>query len=999
MPKAADPQLQFIFAALFLVFDRRSRMTSLRCQVIRRLLTRLLGLNGAAAGKVAARRIDRANREVQIQGMQFQAAIKDVPNRFEDAMSYELDGESGSEQTAFSKLVENASSCSPYLRSLIQSDEEWVFRLAEMEPEKVLNEIIDQDHPAGSTALGRTLRRSKKRVALLTALADLGGVWNLSEVTGALTRFADLAVRLTLECMVDEASRRRNAPQLRIEGQGGFCHGMFALAMGKMGAFELNYSSDIDLILLFDERKYSSDDFQDVRSALIRVARQLATSLSDNTSDGYVFRTDLRLRPDPLVTPVCMSMGSAEQYYESFGRNWERGVYIKARPCAGDIAAATRFLEDLTPFVWRKNLDYAAVQDAREMRVRIRESKGITGRITLPGHNIKLGRGGIREIESFAQIFQIIAGGRDRDLRVPDTLGALAALTKKGWIEKETERILARHYVSLRRLEHRLQMVNDAQTHEMPRSDGEFDRIAALSGTESTDEFRKSTIRILEEVHEITEEFFVSPESRRTEGARFELSEAEKDILESWRKFPVFRDRRTKELFNRIHPKIFLQLRRSANPSEALSQFDGFLKGLPAGIQLFSLFDANPQLISLLTDICATAPGLASYLSQHSQIFDAVLDGDFFSSFPASSIITAQILDAIGAAQDYESKLDAARRFSKEQHFRIGVQNLRGLMNCEEAASAYSELADGVLGGLYPLVVENFQKRYGPPPGRGASLIAMGSLGAKSLTSQSDLDLIVIYDAQGEEFSTGKKSISARAYYARMTQAMVSALSALTAEGRLYSVDMRLRPSGKQGPVAITIQSFSSYQMEEAWTWEHLALTRARPVAGSPEVGSEIETLRRMIIGEKGDRSTVLAGLRDMRRRLAENEDARRADNPWEVRVGHGRLLDIELFAQAAALIGNSPERKVKAQLAAGVECGWLAETEAGRLSESHATLRSVMQVARLTVTDSFRPSEVGTGVTELLLREVGEPSLERLEKRIQEERTDSMNILSKLIA
>ena len=930
--------------------------------------------------------------------MKFEAAVKTAPNPFEDASLHESGLASSSEQTAFSELVANASSCSPYLRSLIQSEAEWVFRLAELEPERALNELINQDHPVGPIELGRELRRSKKRVALLTALADLGGVWNLSEVTGALSKFADLAVRLTLECMVDEAARRRNAPRLRLEGQGGR-HGMFALAMGKLGAFELNYSSDIDLILLFDEQKYLSEDFQEVRSAFIRVARQFATALSDTTRDGYVFRTDLRLRPDPLVTPVCMSMGSAEQYYESFGRNWERGIYIKARPGAGDVEAATRFLGDLTPFVWRKNLDYAAVQDAREMRTRIRESKRITGRITLPGHNIKLGRGGIREIESFAQIFQIVAGGRDRDLRVPDTLGALAALAKKGWIKEETKQILARHYVTLRQLEHRLQMVNDAQTHEMPRSDSEFDRIAALCAAQSTDEFRRSTVRVLEEVHDITEEFFASSESRPAQGAGFHLTESEKDILEHWRKFPVFRDRRTMELFNRVHPTIFSQLRRSANPSEALSQFDGFLKGLPAGIQLFSLFDANPQLISLLTDICATAPGLASYLSQHSKIFDAVLDGGFFSSFPAAATITGQVLDALGAAQDYEEKLDAARRFAKEQHFRIGVQNLRGLMNCEEAAAAYSELADGVLGGLYPVVVENFQKRYGPPPGRGASVIAMGSLGAKSLTSQSDLDLIVIYDAHGEEFSTGKKSISTRAYYARMTQALVSALSALTAEGRLYSVDMRLRPSGRQGPVAITIQSFSRYQMEEAWTWEHLALTRARPVAGSPEVGSEIESLRRLVIGEKGDRSTVLDGLKDMKRRLAENEDSQRAGNPWEVRIGHGRLLEIELFAQAAALIGNSPERKVKAQLAAGVGCGWIAESDAGRLSESHTTLRSVMQVARLTVSDSFRPSEVGTGVIEFLLREVGEHSLERLEKRIQEERADCMNILSNLIA
>lgn len=929
--------------------------------------------------------------------MTFEDSIRASPLRFEPGIP---DGEAfpaSADHPAFSGLAANAASSSPYLRSLIQADPEWALGLADRNPGETLAEILGQEYPGEPGPLALALRIAKKRVALLSALADLGGVWELEEVTAALTRFADLAVSRMLDSLVAEAAERKVPPRL-APVRNDAAHGMFVLAMGKMGAFELNYSSDIDLILLFDQERYEERAFESVRSSFIKVARRLSASLSDITAGGYVFRTDLRLRPDPLVTSVCMSMESAEHYYESFGRNWERGIFIKARPCAGAMDAGEKFLRDLSPFIWRKSLDFAAVRDARDMRHRNRESKRLTGRITLPGHDMKSGRGGIREIESFAQTFQIIVGGRDKDIRVPDTVGALEALSRNGWVPEETARSLASHYRSHRRLEHRLQMINDAQTHQLPRSDQDFARIAALCGESSVDDFRRSTLRALEEVHELTESFFRTTDERSDGASRVQPTEPELELLERWRKLPALRGERTKDAFRGLYPEILLQLRRADSPDRALAQFDGFLKGLPAGMQLFSLFEANPRLISLLTDICSTAPGLAGYLAKNSHVFDAVLGGEFFSAFPGAAELSSQIGSELGEIDDYEAMLNAARRRMHEQHFRIGVQNLRGMLDCREASAAYADLAEATIGGIYAKVVEHFAVRHGMPPGRGAAVIAMGSLGARSLTPQSDLDLIVLYDPAGEEASAGKKPLMSRVYYSRLTQTLVSALSAPTSEGKLYSVDMRLRPSGRQGPVAVTLHSFRHYQMDEAWTWEHLALTRARVVAGSETLGEEFEAIRRAVIRARGERSKVIEGLSDMRRRLLENADHRRLADPWEVRVGQGRLLDIELFAQAAALIQGSPEMSVAAQIGTGVESGWIGKDDAYRVSDSHATLKTILQVARLTSGGEFNPSEAGKGAVEFLLRETGEATLDRLRARVADDRRAVEDIISRLV-
>jgi [glutamine synthetase] adenylyltransferase / [glutamine synthetase]-adenylyl-L-tyrosine phosphorylase len=840
-----------------------------------------------------------------------------------------------------SPLIAGTAGCSPYLSALMLREADWLRAALTMEPADVVPGIL----AAIADPPGPGLRQAKRRVALYTALADLGGVWTLEEVTGALTTLADSAVDLALRSAIADEVRRGKLP-----GDDDTA-GMVVLAMGKMGAGELNYSSDIDLICLYDDARYPGDT--EVRQAFVRATRKMTALLSDITDQGYVFRTDLRLRPDASVTPVCLSMAAAESYYESVGRTWERAAFIKARACAGDVAAGQRFLHGLVPFVWRKHLDFAAIQDAHDMRLRIRDHRGLHG-IAVEGHNLKLGAGGIREIEFFTQTRQLIAGGRDADLRDATTVGGLARLAEKGWVPADVADVLTQVYRAHREVEHRLQMVGDAQTHDMPGTAEGVARIAAFCGMEDSI-FRNELLDRLHAVDELTDVFFAP---NATEPVPV-LSDRATAIVSGWRHYPALRSERARAIFKRLSPSLLRRLQQAANPDEALMALDGFLKGLPAGVQVFSLFEANPMLVDMVIDIAATAPALAAYLSRHSRVLDAVIGGSFFADWPGVDALTADLAGHLQAAAGYEQMLDAARIWQQEWHFRIGVHHLRGLTGADEAGLQYADLAAAVLAALFPAVVAEIATRHGPPPGRGAVVVAMGSLGAGRLNAGSDLDLIMIYDAQGQEASTGPRPLATRAYFARLTQGLVTALTAPMAQGRLYEVDMRLRPSGRQGPVATSWEAFRAYQQDEAWTWEHLALTRARVVAGDDELGAEVEAFRRALIAAKGQGSHVRADVADMRARLA----VAKPGGAGQAKDGPGRLQDIDLAAQMLALMSGSAARMTAAQLAAGQAAGIIGAAEAEVLMRT-ADLCWQMQAGLrlLSVTDARQLGQGATG-------------------------------------
>ena len=869
-----------------------------------------------------------------------------------------------------SGLLAATAGCSPYLRGLMLREADWLPE-AVADPEAALAAVLAGCDGLAADALPLALRQAKRRVALLAALCDLGGVWPLEAVTGALTGLADRAVHLSLTALVAEEIRRGRLPGAGPD-DAATAGGMVALAMGKMGAGELNYSSDIDLICLFDETRYPGEE-QEARASFIKVARRMTAILSDVT-DGYVFRSDLRLRPDASVTPVCLSMAAAEAYYEAEGRTWERAAYIKARPCGGDLAAGERFLKTLTPFVWRKHLDFVAIQDAHDMRLRIREHRGLRGPISVEGHNMKLGAGGIREIEFFTQTRQLIAGGRDPSLRDRTTLGGLSALAAKGWVPPDVADELTGLYRAHREVEHRLQMVNDAQTHSMPASAEGVARIAAFCGqTESA--FRRDLLDRLNCTDRLTEGFFSPAEVE--EGP--DLSDKAREITKGWESYPALRSDRAQAIFRRLRPRLLKELARTANPDEALVALDGFLAGLPAGVQIFALFEANPTLIELIVDIAGSAPALARYLSRNAAVLDGVIGGSFWGDWPGMGALRAELAARLALAGDYEARLDGARRWMKEWHFRIGVHHLRGLIDGFEAGKQYADLAEAVVGVIWDEATADFALKHGAMPGRGAVMIGMGSVGAARLNAGSDLDLIVIYDAQGVEMSDGPRPLATRPYYARLTQGVVTALTAQMPEGRLYEVDMRLRPSGRAGPVATGLDSFTTYQETEAWTWEHLALTRARMLAGNPALGGAVEAFRRDLLAAKGRGPGVRGDVAEMRARL---QGAKPAQGAWDAKNGPGRIMDIELAAQTLALLAASPARGVERQIAAGAG-GRMPDSDAQALLSAYRLQWRLHAAARLLSDEALDLDRLGEGARAFILRETGAASVPDLQSRL----------------
>lgn len=869
--------------------------------------------------------------------MRFSDLICKIPTPFDRELGLEVVKKFSSQPHAVKELICGVSGSSPYLNSLLSIEHDWVNKAFENPLHTVENEFLRLKKNAHSDIKGE-LRRSKRRIALWSALCDLSGVWSLNKVTSTLTKYADLACQLALESALKIEIARGSIPGFSSYKSANE-PGIFLMAMGKMGAHELNYSSDIDLICLFNETRFDEKDFFAARKGFIKVTRLMNQFLSDSTEEGYVFRTDFRLRPDPSVTPICIASGTAERYYESIGRTWERAAFIKSRIIAGDKESGDEFLNSLKPFVWRKYLDFAAIEDAHDMRLRIREHKNLGGPFKLKGHNIKLGLGGIREIEFFTQTRQLIVGGRDADLRVKGTVEGLTKLEEKGWIDKTVSDRLTNCYETYRSIEHRLQMINDAQTHELPKTDHEMQRLACLDGTTRL-KLEQNLLKKLNTVNDIIESFFSPLQAEPI----IKLSEIEEQIIAQWPSYPALRSSRAENIFNRLKPKIIKTIKTIDETNNALISFDRFLIGLPAGVQLFSLFEANPQLIDLLVDIVGTSPALSNHLATNPHVFDSVIEKEFWASFPEKISLEIQLKKLITAENDYEQKLEVTRKWKNEWHFRIGVHLLREISNIDEAGAQYALLSEVVLRVLWLEVISNFSKSHGKPPGNGAAILAMGSLGCNHLNSTSDLDLIIIYDSDNSETSVGIKPLESRVYYTRLTKALVTAMSAEMNHGKLYELDMRLRPSGRKGPVATSWHSFKNYQMNEAWIWEHLALTRGRVICGETLLVQNIE-LFRVKLFQKVDKKEAICALINMRLKLKETKSEL---DEWEFKRGAGKIQDIELLSQLYTLLSGEKTRDVISGLMLGLNSSDLNDSQISKLIKTYKLLLAMNTTSRL---------------------------------------------------
>ena len=913
---------------------------------------------------------------------------------------------------ALARVLGGIAEAAPYLWNAIEAKPARLLRLLDADPADSLAALVQETKVAAAGArsqleLMRILRELKLEAALLIALADIGGVWALPRTTEALTRVADIAVALAVGHLLKDAVRQKKIKSGDANNPPSGS-GYIVLAMGKMGAGELNFSSDIDLMVFFDASVTLADDIE-AAPFFIGLTRDLIKILQTRTSDGYVFRVDLRLRPDPSSTQIAISTAAALDYYESRGQNWERAALIKARACAGDIATGEQFLRDLSPFIWRKYLDYAAIAHVREMKQQIHAYRG-HGEIAVEGHNIKLGRGGIREIEFFVQTQQLIAGGRHAELRDRGTVVTLFALTADGWIDEQARDELAAAYVFLRTVEHRLQMMADEQTHTLPATAEALDIFARFLGYPSRDEFadvlvghlrkvERHYVRLFERTPELlAQRQKLSFESSERDGELFErltqmgFRRAPEivDAVRNWRSgaYRAVRGEQARENLVDLIPVILDQLSRAENPDAGFAAFDRFLAGLRAGGRLFSLLRQNPELIRFVALIIGAAPRLADILARHPHFIDPLVDPGFFGALPDAVRLREILERSLADTHGFEAMLDAIRLFGQEHMFLIGARVISGSLSAEQAGDTFARLADILLDAVHRWVQAEFAKAHGYISGGESAVLALGRLGGREMTASSDLDLIVVYDFDQEHpQSDGKRPLPGSQYFARLTQRMISALTVQTNYGVLYPVDMRLRPSGRSGPVATQIDGFKNYQEHEAWTWEHMAQTRARVVSGTPDFSARVEAVIREVLCRQRDVPATAGDVVDMRGAIAkEKGDA----DPWDLKYAAGGLIDIEFIAQYLQLVHARElpdilDTSTARTLEKAERLGVLAPEDAAVLRPAVRLFHDLIQVLRLCLPASFDLQAASPGILALLARAADLPDFPTLSAHLKD--------------
>ncbi len=912
---------------------------------------------------------------------------------------------------AVSSLITGIAEGSPYLWELARADPGRLLALLESDPNIRFAAILAEATRALAAIaedgeVMRLLRQMKSEAALLIALADIGGVWPVMRVAAALTQLADTAVGAAVRHLVATAARQgRLLPPDGARPEAG--SGYVVLAMGKMGAHELNYSSDIDIIVFYDAAAAPLVPGVEAAPFFVRFTRALVKLLQERTADGYVFRADLRLRPDPASTQIAVSTAAALDYYESVGRNWERAALIKARACAGDIAAGDALRKALSPFIWRKYLDFAAVADIHAMKQQIHAFRG-HGEIAIEGHNVKVGRGGIREIEFFVQTQQLIAGGRHPELRLRETLATLDALAAGDWIDAAARDELAAAYRFLRTVEHRLQMVADEQTHTLPGDRAGLECFARFLGFPGRDAFAETLLPHLRNVQRHYATLFENAPAAEAkhQALVFPADADDRDTLDKLaamgfrapreasaavRRWLAGEHRALRGTFARgqladLVPQLLPQISRSANPDAGLIAFDRLLASLQGGGRLLSLLRQNPELVALIALVLGTAPRLADSLAQFPDVVDAVVDPSFFGALPEEADIAASLERSLAQAASYEDFLDRIRIFAQEQLFLIGTRVLSGTVSAEQAGEAFARLADVLIRSLHRAVADGFAALHGRVPGQEVAILALGKLGGREMTATSDLDLIVVYDFDpAHPESDGARPLYGAQYFARLTQRLISALTAPTNYGVLYKVDMRLRPSGRSGPLATQIDSFASYQENEAWTWEHMALTRARVVSASPAFAARIEGVIRAVLVRPRAAAEVAADVVEMRRAIAKEKGD---DNRWDLKYAAGGLIDIEFIAQYLQLVhvANAPgilDTSTARVLDKAWRLGLLATEHAEVLRPAVRFYHNLTQVLRLCLSGPFDPKAAAPGLVVLLTRAADVPDFATLEAHL----------------
>lgn len=912
-------------------------------------------------------------------------------------------------------LLLAALSLSPYLFDIATCHPDCAWKAVTSRPDALLDQLVEdtrnawKDPEDGEAGFMKTMRCHKRMIAFSLALYDLSKVYETRQVTTRLSAFAAAALSSAVDHLLISA---HNAGKLKLPDPGdpSSGSGLAIIGMGKLGAGELNYSSDIDLIVIYDPDKAVVVDESDTADVFARIIRRLVHIMQERTRDGYVFRTDLRLRPDPGSTPLAIPYDAAMIYYEGRGQNWERAAFIKARPVAGDLQTGDAFCRDLTPFIFRKYLDYGAIAEIHSIKRQIHAHKGF-GEIAIRGHNVKLGRGGIREIEFFVQTQQLIAGGRMPELRTRATEKALARLAEARWIGPETARSMLQAYWFLRDVEHRIQMRRDEQSHTLPDNEEELLCIALMMGFADAEPFSNSLSATLKQVEQHYAALFENEKEPLKDAGELVFSGDEDDpeTLETLKKLGFERVsdvsrvirtwyygryRATQTAAARKHlaelmPHLLQTFAATRRADETLLRFDAFLSGLPSGIQLFSLLRNNPGLLSLIVNVMSSAPRLAEVISRRPHVFDGMLDPTLLAELPTRTYLAKRLDEFLDGDFLYEEILDRLRIFASEQKFLIGVRLLTSSISGARAGRAFSDLAGVIVGVAARAVQTELTKVHGEMKGGRVAIVGMGKLGSREMTAESDIDIILLYAHDDDCMeSAGPKPLDPPRYYARLTQRLVAALSAPTAEGVLYEVDLRLRPSGNKGPVATNIRAFRKYQAEGAWTWEHMALTRARIVSGDASLAREAEEIFASVLDRPRERDKTADDIAQMRQRI---EQEKPPANDWDLKLVPGGIIDVEFIAQFLRLMAATSNidaqqvgtrtRDVLAVLAPQMVGG----DDARDLQGALALYTEISQVIRLCLETRFEPEEAPVAFRELLLKTCNCPDLDALEANLKQ--------------
>ncbi len=799
---------------------------------------------------------------------------------------------------------------------------------------KTLNQQTDE---ARFMAQARLL---KTQMAFNIALDDLTGVSDFTTTTQQITIMAE---QLIQQCLQFTLLKMRDLFDITANDINATDCGFTIIALGKLGASELNYSSDVDLLLLYDDTKFTPKNQARAEQIIQQFVVYFIDLIEKRTYEGYLFRTDLRLRPNPSTTPPAIKIGTALIYYESIARNWERMVMIRANPIAGDIALGQEFLQQISPFVWRRSIDYSTLEDIHNLQQQMLKKSHIDGNIWT-GYNVKTGKGGIRSCEFYVQMLQLLWGGKYQNLRQRNMFDAINHLHQHDYIDDTIKQHLLFAYPYLRMIEHRLQMQNDLQIQTLPKNESDMEIVAQFSGYDNSKAFlehlAKITHKCQKNYDDLLQDFIAPQTTHQPQNKCADKQEEQQDktndnIHNLIQQLPFTQkeniiaginlwqngelrstsSERARHLLSALLPDILKYLAQTLNPDQAFISFDKFLNALPAGVQLFALFKAHPPLLNNIATIMGNAPQLANMLSLNPELLEIFLENKDIPTDKQTAMHAMQ--NRLPPNADYEDILSHVRIFTREMQFIIGCQILDGTVNITQNAQYLCALAEAGIQMLADATKQEFTKQYGDC-GEFA-VIAMGKFGSRLLLPHSDLDLVFLYRATSEA-SDGKKSLFASTYYQKFAQRLVSALTVATHSGELYQVDLRLRPWGNDGAIANQLSTYQNYYHDEAFSFEKIALSRARTIYASHDAAShdaashddasdnfsnnnfhkQIEQVMHNILATKPDNiADFKHDIADMRVKISATHPA---TGLFNIKHKRGGLVEVEFIVQVLYL-------------------------------------------------------------------------------------------------